>query len=254
MGFTTGFTGGVTLTLSLAYLAVLSHQRNRQAQADILRVQTDVLNSLTRVRTSPSTLSEISLATARQTYPQQESFVETAKARWNAEVAAAVRWAQNKDWAEVREQAEGLLARLWGTLAPTTSVPTTPAFESSSDQPSSARTSISNAAAAGKERVAEVRHALEAGGREAAEEARAAVTKGLEKGKELVGRAKASIALAEERYESKFDSKLMHLSEVERALQQRYEKSDVMNKSVQEVLNERYKPIDQRDNTKLRGI
>lgn len=85
-------------------------------------------------------------------------------------------------------------------------------------------------------------------------EAKAAVTRGIEKGKEIVGKAKATIGLAEERLESKADSKLFGVSEVERALNQRYEKSDAMSKSVEEILKERYTPIGQRDNAKLRGI
>jgi len=41
---------------------------------------------------------------------------------------------------------------------------------------------------------------------------------------------------------------------VEKALHQRYEKSDVMGKSVEEALSERYKPIGQRDNTTLKSL
>lgn len=42
------------------------------------------------------------------------SFLETAKERWNAEVLGAARWAQNKDWGRVREEAEEGVARFLG--------------------------------------------------------------------------------------------------------------------------------------------
>lgn len=38
-----------------------------------------------------------------------------ARERWNAEVLSAVRWAQSKDWARVRESMEDSVARLLGT-------------------------------------------------------------------------------------------------------------------------------------------
>jgi len=61
--------------------------------------------------------------------------------------------------------------------------------------------------------------------------------------------------LAEERADAKADAKLLHLSEIEKVLNQRYEKNDdIMKKSIKEVLAERYKPIGERDNTRLRGI
>ena len=43
-------------------------------------------------------------------------------------------------------------------------------------------------------------------------------------------------------------------SDVEKALRQRYEKAPAQKKTVSEVLKERYLPMDQRDNTVLRGI
>jgi len=82
-----------------------------------------------------------------------------------------------------------------------------------------------------------------------------AVARGIEKGKDVVGRAKAAVYLAEERAEAKVDAKLLHVSEIERVLNQRYQRDEsVMEKSAKEVLAERYKPIDQRDNSRLRGI
>lgn len=42
--------------------------------------------------------------------------------------------------------------------------------------------------------------------------------------------------------------------EVERALRQRYERAPARTRTVSEVLRERYLPMDQRDNTVLRGV
>jgi len=73
----------------------------------------------------------------------------------------------------------------------------------------------------------------------------------------MIGKAKAKIHLAEERAEAKVDAKLLHVSEIEKALNERFEsksREDVMKKSVEEALKERYTPIGERDNSRLRGI
>lgn len=245
----------MTVTLSLAYLAVLTHQRNRQSQADILRAQSLVLNDLSRTGIPPI---KGAAATAAEQHP---GFAETAKRRWNSELEGAVRWAQTTDWTRMRESAEGSVARLlWGAEP-----------EAERRVESAERTVKGEAEAAGRT-VREAVEGVSRGARSAieetrtrsagaadavhvkAEEAKAAVVRGVEKGKEMAGKAKAKIGLAEERLETKADAKLFGVSEVERTLNERYEKSDVMSKSVAEVLSERYKTIDQRDNTKLRGV
>ncbi|KAI1389476.1 uncharacterized protein F4822DRAFT_427824 [Hypoxylon trugodes] len=108
MGFTTGFTGGVTLTLSIAYLTVLAHQKNREHQSAILRQQTRLISGIIDPLppTLPPTRAELAAA-------ERANLIERAKDRWNAEIEGAVKWAQNKDWEEVREDAEFALARLW---------------------------------------------------------------------------------------------------------------------------------------------
>ena len=84
---------------------------------------------------------------------------------------------------------------------------------------------------------------------------RDAFSKGIEKGKEMVGKAQAAVGLAEEKMESRAQSSMIsHSSAVEKALHERYEKPDPLTKSAEEVLEERYKPIDERDNTVLRGV
>ncbi|KAI5857335.1 hypothetical protein GGS23DRAFT_388038 [Durotheca rogersii] len=108
MGFTTGFTGGVAITLSVAYLTVWSHQQNRVRQAAVLRQQTYALSALVDPLPPalPPTRAELAAA-------ERAHFVERAKDRWNAELEGAVRWAQEKDWDEVREDVEAAAARLW---------------------------------------------------------------------------------------------------------------------------------------------
>lgn len=237
MGFLAGATGGITLTLSLTYLALATHARNRQNQSDILRSSTGVLNSLAsdpslpRRHPSPTTDALYPPSRAELAARKQQDFIETAKSRWNAEIENAVRWAQNQDWTSVREDAG---ERVIGM--------------------------------AKRVDVHEVEEQVKAGARSAGEkvkgvakgvakEVRQDVAKGIEKGREMVGRAKAAVYLAEERAEAKMDARLLHVSEIERVLNQRYQRDEsVMKKSVKEVLAERYTPIDQRDNTKLRGI
>ncbi|KAI0164450.1 hypothetical protein GGR52DRAFT_559902 [Hypoxylon sp. FL1284] len=109
MGFTTGFTGGVTLTLSAAYLTVLAHQRHREHQSAILRQQTRLLTSIVDPLPAPAPPPTRSEAAAAS----RERLVERAKDRWNAELEGAVRRAQATDWDEVREGVETAVARLW---------------------------------------------------------------------------------------------------------------------------------------------
>jgi altered-inheritance-of-mitochondria protein 5 len=89
------------------------------------------------------------------------------------------------------------------------------------------------------------------------EEAKGAVSKGMEKAHDLVERTKAAAHLAEERAEAKADAKLLHMSDIEKALAERYDsarREERMKRSVEEVLRERYIPMESRDNSQLRGI
>lgn len=81
------------------------------------------------------------------------------------------------------------------------------------------------------------------------------ISKGIEKGKEAIGRAQSAVGLAAEEVGSKvLSSPVSNASAVEKALQERYEKPHTLNKSVADTLAERYQPIDSRDNTVLRGV
>ncbi|CAK7206075.1 hypothetical protein SEUCBS139899_008858 [Sporothrix eucalyptigena] len=248
MGFTTGFTGGVTLTLSVAYLTVLAHQRHRQRQCDVLRANTSVLRALalsdpiTAARlASPhaaaaaaETSADLSAAAAAQEFyypskpepPRQPrtSFVEGLKTRWNMEIEGAVRKVQTTDWVEVRENAEGRLAHLWYQ-----------AF-GGEDPAVAAAARASAAAAAVQERVASATETVQAKASEAAAAAKNVANRAVDKSREVLAveadKAKATAAKASGK-----------LSDVELALQQRYAGADDgrMKRSVGELLDERYK-------------
>ncbi|CAK7214031.1 hypothetical protein SBRCBS47491_002003 [Sporothrix bragantina] len=247
MGFITGFTGGVTLTLSAAYLTVLAHQRHRQRQCDVLRANTTVLRALalsdpiTAARlASPHAAAaaaeasaDLSAAAAAQEYyypsktessrPPRTSFVEGLKTRWNTEVESAVRKVQTTDWVEVRENAEGRLAQLWYQ-----------AF-GGEDPAIAAAARASAAAAAVQRQIAAATEAAQAKASEAAVAAKSAASRAVDKSREVLAietdKAKTAAAQATGK-----------LSDVELALQQRY-KGDAsrMKKSVGELLDERYK-------------
>jgi len=279
MGFTTGFTGGVTLTLGLAYLTVLAHERNRQAQAEALRSQSRVLVSLLDPPPIPPPQSRAELARE-----ERSSLTETLQDRWNEEVENAVRRVHRTDWNEVREGMEGAVARLFGSGLQKgregieeAEKQAGPKVQEAVDRSKAAAKKGADQVAAGIDRAAATTIAgaervaadAKAGAQDAAETvrhsggtidaARGALrdtfSKGVEKGKEAIGKAQAAVGLAAEKMESKAQAAtLSHSSAVEKALHERYEKPDPLNKSVEETLEERYKPIDARDNTVLRGV
>jgi MICOS complex subunit MIC12 len=312
-------TGGVTLTLGIAYLTVLAHERNRRAQAEALRSQSRVLTSLLEPSPIPPPQSRAELARE-----ERSSLTETLKDRWNDEVEHAVRRVQRADWNEVREGMEGAVARLLGSglqrsregieVAEKQAAPKVQeavdrgraAAKKGADQ---AAAGINSAAAAtiteanlvsaqakdGASKIASeakkkadqagvkagelgsstktkadrLAADAKAGAQDAAEvvrhpggtidAARGALrdtfNKGIEKGKEAIGKAQAAVGLAAEKMESKAQAAtLSHSSAVEKALHERYEKPSPLDKTVEETLAERYKPIEERDNTVLRGV
>lgn len=164
------------------------------------------------------------------------SFVERAKDRWNAEVEGAVRWVANKDWTAAREDAEDAGARLWARAGGAEVV--------------ERQRPVAAARAAGeqvKERAGEVGQA--AGG---------IWERGVRKSREVAAQAKAAVGLAEQKAERRAAELVgaARATEEERLLQQRYrsEVDRVLNTSVEEALAERYKPVEQQDSSKLRGV
>ncbi|CAP72711.1 uncharacterized protein PODANS_2_1415 [Podospora anserina S mat+] len=232
MRFSWGRTGGLTLTLSLTYLALHTHRRNREVQSTLLRSQShtlDTLNPLSSSTLPPRKSSYITTDGTHTYIPRQTlastttSFLEEAKSRWNSEVIAAVNWAQSHS----------------------------PAIESTA---SSAVVDLAHNAPAIKERVADASRegwqTAEKGLFRAEKKIGEVVERTVEKGKEVYGKAKAKVYLAEEKLEGKLEAKLEGVSEIERALAERFDQAKRerrLERSVEEVLAERYKPIDERD-------
>ncbi|KAI2624925.1 hypothetical protein GGR54DRAFT_637823 [Hypoxylon sp. NC1633] len=231
MGFTTGFTGGFTLTLSIAYLSILAHQRSREHQATILRQQTRLLSSIIDPLPPvlPPTRAEVAAA-------ERANLVERAKDRWNAEVEGAVRWAQNKDWDEVREGVETAVSRLW--------VRTFGDAQAQADLERRIEARVRDAGATAREQVGGTVAALRAGGSEAAaktgekaEEAKSSVFSAIGKGFE---KARSAVVGVAEKGESKAGEVAQTLSPEEKALTQRYQGSTGLDRSTEEVLAARY--------------
>ncbi|KAK8024292.1 hypothetical protein PG993_012358 [Apiospora rasikravindrae] len=262
MGFTTGFTGGVTLTLGVAYLTVLAHQRNRERQSAVLRAQTDLISGLTDPLppVHPPTRAELAAL-------ERQNLLDTAKDRWNTEIEGAVRWAQHKDWTAVREEAESVAGNLWtrafseaGQAAEEGKKTVVPkardAREEARKEAAWARDAANEKAAKSAYADAKARGADAVNkGEQKAEEAKgsifSALGSGLQKGKEAIGFAKTKAGEAGQQLEHKADEQF---SPVEQALRQRYEGPSWTDKSVEEVLADRYTPVDKRDQTLLRGV
>ncbi|KAK4104058.1 hypothetical protein N658DRAFT_521867 [Parathielavia hyrcaniae] len=293
MGFLAGFAGGITLTLSLTYLALLTHTHNRQSQSALLRAQASTLDTLLPPAGTDPTLPLSSRQRNRRnttvllpdgTYRPRESllqpdgasssssssFLETAKTKWNSEVLSAVRWAQTKDWARVREEAEEGVARVLGIelskeeeerkLGTVYPWPTgrAPAAEAEFHGGGAA---VGDTLQQARDTTVSVAQAMRDEARgvvsEAVEEARGAVSKGMEKAHGLVEKTKAMVHLAEDKAEGKVDARMLHVSAVEKALAERYDsarREERMKRSAEEVLRDRYIPMDGRDNSQLRGI
>ncbi|EJT70004.1 hypothetical protein GGTG_12181 [Gaeumannomyces tritici R3-111a-1] len=221
MGFATGFTGGVTVTLSIACLSVLAHQRNRLAQAEALRSQAYLLDTLSTPQGAPG---------ARRAAAARASLAERAKDRWNHEVSNAAGWVQGASGpAAAADRVEDAVGRAWSR------------------------------ALGGSVEQAEAVLPAAGGTVEAATGADASrVTVA-----SIVGKARTAVGVAQEKIEAAVATVSAAtaaapppgVSPVERALQQRYESRDeVFAKSAAEIINERYRPIDERDNTTLRGL
>lgn len=246
----------MTLTLGVAYLTLLAHQRNREQQAAILRQQTYLLSSVIDPLPPalPPTRAELAAF-------DRANLTEAAKDRWNAEIENAVRWAQSKDWTEVREGVETAVGRLWARALGQaqegeekgTAVARDLLRKSSEDagnQTNSVSAAAKSAYADAKARSSEVASKTEAKAEEAKGTVMSAIGKGIEKGKEVLGKAKSAVVSVEE----KADEAAPTLSPVEKALQQRYEKLGESNQTAEEILAARYAPADQKGNTNLKAL
>ncbi|KAI0853190.1 hypothetical protein F5Y00DRAFT_257848 [Daldinia vernicosa] len=260
MGFTTGFTGGVTLTLSVAYLGVLAHQRHRERQAAILRQQTRLISSIIDPLPPvlPPTRAELAAA-------ERANLIERAKDRWNAEIEGAVQWAQNKDWEEVRENVEIALARLWARAFGDAQGP----VEKGEDAAANAKAAVNAKLDQGKEKAMSVAAAAKSAYADAkakgsevveqteekAEEAKASFLSGLASGiwksKDVADKTKSAVAGGAKQ---KGEELLSPLSEEERALRQRYQGSTGLEQSPEEVLAARYASTGRQDGSQLKAL
>ncbi|KAF5626465.1 uncharacterized protein FTJAE_9630 [Fusarium tjaetaba] len=231
MGFTTGFTGGVTLTLSLAYLSVLAHQRTREQQGSALRAQALAIQGLIDPLPPlpPPTRSEVAAAQRAQT-------VEIAKDRWNTEVENAVRWVQHTDWVQVREGLEDTASRLWARafgVSPSEAVGEAGRKVAETEQ--QAKPIVKQGAAKLGDASGKVAAAAKSAFQKAKAESQDFASVVLDHSKD-----KENVDIAQE------DGTLSALTPVERALQQRFSKpEDKVNKTVEEALNDRYKLMDE---------
>ncbi|KAI0196963.1 hypothetical protein F4808DRAFT_463739, partial [Astrocystis sublimbata] len=259
-------TGGVTLTLGVAYLTLLAHQRNREHQAAVLRQQTLLLSS--NLDPLPPVLPP---TRAERAIIDRATLTEAAKDRWNAEIEHAVRWAQQKDWAEVREGLETAVARLLGYGIEATQDGAERTQEKGAAVARDAWRKSTNAAADKTEGVAAAAKTAYADAKAksadlanksetAADEAKgglaSAIGRGFEKGREVFGKAKSAVVSAGEDVGKTAAGATTTLSPVEKALQQRYDgqPSAALDQTVEEVLAKRYTPAEQKNNTDLKVI
>lgn len=259
----------MTLVLGISYLSLQSHRRIRERQAETLRANTYILNSLSYIPATappPKTVAEeLALLEQQQQLlaraeekrrnlsTSTEGFFDKAKDRWNAEVEGAVRWAANKDWVAVREDAEVTASRLWARAS---------GGDAPADVAQRAGAAVSNEAAAAtataKGAAAQATAVTGDKAVEAKEAAGSFWERGFKKGKEIASQAKAGIAKAEEKAQDvvRGAAKQTGETDIEKVLQQRYERrpDESLSKSPEELLKDRYRPMVEQDNTKLRGL
>ncbi|EQL03755.1 hypothetical protein G6O67_004416 [Ophiocordyceps sinensis] len=285
MGFATGFTGGVTLTLSLAYLSVLAHQRNREEQSRALRAQSLALQSIFNPIPQPLPPSRSEVAAA-----QRAASIEVAKDRWNDEVENAVRWMQKTDWTGIRESLEARVATLWikafgdiaeevnrvgdkaellvktakstaGEAGNGVSTAAKSAFGRAKEASARAESTVEDKALEAKLAGKRAMSKAEDEARDKAAEDQGVIASALEKGRDkaqaMVAKVKTAVGMAEDEAAAAVTRAASGkgLSPVEKALQERYQRADAkLNRNAAEVLRERYTPMDKRDNTVLRGL
>lgn len=266
-------TGGVTLTLSAAYLSVLAHQRNREQQAALLRAQALTIQDVIDPRNEqPLPIARSELAAAERAHS-----LEAVKDRWNSEVENAARWVQRTDWDDVRRTTEASVAKLWGKAfgeVEEAAEKLAPVERQAEIKVKDAEAGVANAAkgayAQAKQTTRETesaailaaekaKHKAAAGANkaEAVVEEKAAETKGwfssaIDKGREMVAVATTPTGVAD--VEITTDGGVP-MTPVQKALRQRYQRPEAKhNKTVADALKERYTPMDKRDNTVLRGV
>lgn len=187
----------------------------------------------------------------RRTAHEEHSFLESAKERWNTEVEAAVRWVANKDWTAAREDAEDAAARVWAraTGSETPERTRVRVVERASAAADTARITAAEGLYKTKESAVRTKEIALTKAEDAKDAGASIWERGFRKSKEIAAKAQAAVGMAEEKVKFEVEQVKEKLgeSEAEKVIRQRYERKpeDVLNKSVEEVLAERYKPIGQ---------
>lgn len=190
-----------------------------------------------------------------------------------------MRWAQNTDWEEVRTEVEDGVSSLWARLFGATpgehasrakveaQAVGSGVAATAKDAYGSAKARMLSIEEAAENKILEARlrtnrevSRAEDGAKDKADEAKGALASAWENSKgiakDIATRAKATVGAAGDKVEIKADGLVTPpLTPVQKALHQRYERPESkVNKTVAEVLQERYMPMEQRDNTVLRGL
>lgn len=279
-------TGGLTLTLSVAYLSVLAHQRNRERQGHALRAQALAIQSFIDPipQPLPPTRSEVAAA-------KRAEAIEVAKERWNDEVEHAVKWVQRTNWQDVREGLEDRIVALWeqafGESIQDSAEKTKDGLATGASQAKDKATGVANILAAKakggltraqaeaedfeskvKDKALQARLAAWSEAKrvegEAQQKAKSALEKGRDKAIEVVGKGKDKAVEVVGKVKNAVGLTgvgtapghidLLAMDPVQKALNQRFEQRGGDRRTVADVLKQRYTPIDKRDNTVLRGV
>lgn len=173
-----------------------------------------------------------------------------------------MRWAATKDWVAAREDVEDTAGRVWARVSggepPARTAERAGAVVG--DKASSAAAGAAGAAqqvvTTAQQAAVRTKDAAQTKTVEAKEAAGSIWERGFRKGREVADRAKAAVGIAEDKVERKAAELADSASDVEKALRQRYEgrHDEVLGKNVEDILADRYKPVEQHDNSKLRGV
>lgn len=178
--------------------------------------------------------------------------MERAKDRWNAEIEGAVRWAQTKDWDEVREGVETAVARLWAkAFGDELEKVETSAQDTAAKVKADAYNKLDQSRAAASEKASGVAAAAKSAYADAKARGSDAAAKTGDKAEEakgsifgaiggVFGRGKEAVSKAVGITEQKAGDLPSTLSAEEKALAQRYQGSSKLDQSPEQVLAARY--------------
>ncbi|KAK4463995.1 hypothetical protein QBC42DRAFT_264446 [Cladorrhinum samala] len=258
MGFIRRVVGGTALTAGLTVYYLSS--RIRQSSSSSSATADSVFPSSRPQRIINPDGTYVPQSTLQSTTSQ---FIESIKSRWNAEVISLVKWAQGTDWDAVKVQSQDSaiqaahLAKERGTELGTelSRQGETTYYETKRWAKQAGRQAYEGAVELEKKALLEY-HELEKKAEKVVEQVRDSEKGLVQRGKEVLGKAKAALYLAEEKAEAKVEAKLLGTSEIEKILNERYDlkkREDRLDRSVEETLAERYESLEKREH-RLRGL